>query len=337
MNLKNEKTYVIAEIGSNHNGELGIGKVMIEEAKKAGCDAVKFQLFKSETMYAPNTPDFAGYKDVPALIKSLELSHEHAVKYQNYCEQIGIDFLVTPFCEESLKFLVELGVPSLKIAGFEASDPRFVDMCAASGLPLIISIGNGMNVRDAIILEDRLAHKLKCRDFVFLHCNNAYPTPIEDSCLDTIIEMKRSLKYAKIGFSDHTEQTVTPAFAVMNGAVVIEKHFTLDKKMPGPDHNFAVIPRQLREMVQLIRLAEKTKKNKPFGGTKSESAFKSACRSVVLKKDVAVGEELTENNITTRRPYVQGSIKASLFYDMLGKTAKKSLSEDQILMEDSTE
>lgn len=327
-------TYVIAEIGSNHQNDLVLGKQLIQEAANAGCNAVKFQLFKSEKLYDTNTPNFANYKNVTKLMKDLELSTEHATEYALLCDELRIDFLITPFDEDSLDFIHKLGVNKIKIAGFEASDPRFVKMCADVGQPLIISIGNGMSLADAIDLEDKLLWDWNFEsDITFLHCNSAYPTPYHDACLGTITQYKNNLSHASVGYSDHTEEIITPAFAVMLGATVIEKHITLDKKLKGPDHKFALEPLELREMVRLICEAEVALMVKPPGGTRSEQEFSNARRAVFAKRDIPAGTILTEELLTTKRPWLRNTVPASMYYDIIGAKLKTDYKAGDMLIE----
>lgn len=331
-------TFVIAEAGANHNRNFEQALALIDAAKTARASAVKFQTYSSETLYAKNTKNFAGYKDINQLIKDIELPREWQSELKSYCDSVDIEFMSTPFDEKAVEELVDLGVKRLKIAGFESTDWRFVDMVASSGLPLIVSAGIGFS-SDKFPTLFKITEKYS-NDLTVLHCNNAYPTPPEDSGL-CILKSYKSIfddKY-KIGLSDHTTSTLTPALAVAAGASTIEKHFTLSRLLPGPDHPFALEPDQLCEMVSLIDEAEaclfpsKLPSTRVEGGVYSQSEFpmRHARRSVVALSDIKEGESLTLSNITTKRPYNEGNVPASDFFRVLGARAQVDIKEDVCL------
>jgi N,N'-diacetyllegionaminate synthase len=321
------KTFIIAEAGANHNKEWNKATQLIDVAKEAGADAVKFQTYSSETLYSKNTPDFAGYKNVNKLIKDIELPREWQKDLKQYCDEVGIEFMSTPFDEQAVQELVDIGVKRLKIAGFESTDPRFVDMVASTGLPIVMSIGIGFKWSHWGLYID-IFEKYN-NDVTLLHCNNAYPTPPEDVFLDTIKTMALDSRY-RTGFSDHTLSPYTPSLAVAAGATVIEKHFTLDKTLPGPDHPFAVEPHELKIMVDHIRYAEKCVGHK-IGFSSSEEKFKQGMRSIVVKKPIKKGEVFTVDNITTKRPFLEGNV-AALDWDItLGKTSDKNYNIDDFI------
>lgn len=319
-------TFIIAEAGANHNRDFNKALRLIDTAVTAGCSAVKFQTYSSETLYASNTPDFAGYKDINKLIKDIELPREWQKDLKSYCDEKGIEFMSTPFDEQAVQELVDLGVKRLKIAGFEATDPRFVEMVASAGLPVIMSVGIGFELK-YLGLYERLFKRFN-NEVTLLHCNNAYPTPLEDvdlTQIDTLLQFNRNWK---VGFSDHTISTLTPAFAVIRGAQVIEKHFTLDRLLPGPDHAFALEPEELTLMVKQIRDAEKTLTKSFDQYTPSEMSFKNARRSVVSIVELNEGDILTQKNITTKRPLLDNSIPANDFFSILGQTVLKKIPRD---------
>lgn len=322
-----KKTFIIAEAGSNHNRNFEQALKLIDAANAAGANAVKFQTFSSETVYSKNTPDFAGYKNINKLIKDIELPREWQIDLKGYCDKKGIEFMSTPFDEQAVEELVDLGVKRLKIAGFEATDPRFVEMVASTKLPIIMSTGIGFkwnHWQSYVDIFEKYGN-----DVTLLHCNNAYPTPPEDVFLDTIQSMKSNTKY-RIGFSDHTMSPYTPALAVAAGATAIEKHFTLDRTLPGPDHPFALEPDELKIMVEQIRYAEKCK-GKKDGLSSSEDRFKTAMRSIVAKTPIKKGEILTKENITTKRPFLEGNIPALNWTDTLGKVADRDYDIDNFI------
>jgi sialic acid synthase SpsE len=321
-------------VGSNHNGDFAKALSLIDAAKTAGCDAVKFQTFSAATLYSKYTPDFAGYKNVYKLLEDNEMPRHWQKELKKYCDEQNIEFMSTPFDERAVDELVELGVKRLKVAGFESTDPRFINMVAKTGLPLIISLGIGTNLYFIDNILDEISNEV-----TFLHCNNAYPTPYEDIKLDSVKKLISiseddfaDYKF-KVGLSDHTPGILIPPVAVGMGATCIEKHFTLDKKLPGPDHHFAINPVELAEMVQNIRIVEKTGGIKPLY-TKSEEKFKIGTRSVIAKTDLVKGTILTEDNVTTKRPFTDGSIPAASYYEVLGKVLKADVKEDEMLLWD---
>lgn len=324
------KTFIIAEAGANHNRDFEQAKALIDVAKESGADACKFQTYSSETLYSKNTQDFAGYKDINKLIKDIELPREWQSDLKLYCDEVGIEFMSTPFDEEAVQQLVDIGVKRMKIAGFESTDLRFVDMVASAGLPMIISLGIGSDFTIIPRILD-IANNRGIDDVTFLHANNAYPTPAEDANLDTIKSLALDTRY-KTGISDHTMSTLTPALAVAAGATVVEKHFTLSKRLTGPDHPFALEPHQLKEMVDHIRYAEKCMGHKDGKLTQSEMNFQNAMRSVVAKTPLKSGDILTIDNITTKRPYVDGAVPAINFFDVLGRKVESDIDTDCQLM-----
>jgi N,N'-diacetyllegionaminate synthase len=323
------KTFIIAEAGANHNRNFNQALSLIDVAVESGADACKFQTYSSETLYSKNTPDFAGYKNINKLIKDIELPREWQKDLKQYCDEKGIEFMSTPFDEKAVDELVGLGVKRLKISGFESTDFRFVDMVASSKLPLIISLGIGFKMNYLGKLFD-IAEKYG-NELSFMHCNNAYPTPIEDVGIDIVRQSAQDTRY-RWGLSDHTESPFTPALAVAAGATIIEKHFTLSKKLPGPDHPFALEPNELKQMVEHIRFAEKSiQKQTSDGISNSEQSFTGAMRSVVAKKNIVKGEILTIDNITTKRPYLEGNTPASDFEWVLGNKASKNYKFDDFI------
>lgn len=311
------KTFVIAEAGSNHNGDFKNAIKLIDIAKESGASAVKFQTAIAENLYAINTPPIAGHGDIRKLIKSIELPREWQPNLKKYCDKVGIEFMSTPFDEEAVQQLVDLGVSRLKIAGFESSDFRFVEMVASTKLPLIISIGIGFPMKyigKVLDICDKYGN-----DLTLLHTNNAYPTPMEDVDLGKIRSLKQLRGVSKVGLSDHTTSILTPSFAVASGAEVIEKHFTIDRKMEGPDHPFAVEPSELKMMINHIKHAEKAMVRHTSEYTPSEVEFSKARRSVVSSADLKAGDVLTYENITTMRPLLETSIPAMEYDNMIGK------------------
>lgn len=325
--------FVIAEAGANHNRDFKQALRLIDAAKHAGADAVKFQTYSSETLYSSNTPDFAGYKNVNKLIKDIELPRKWQKHLKFYCDEVGIEFMSTPFDEKAVDELVSLGVKRLKISGFESTDPRFVRMVASAGLPIVVSAGIGNNIFSINNIINWIKEEQKEPDITVLHCNNAYPTPDKDINLSRIGAISHCYPGVKVGLSDHTEGILAPALAVAKGAVCIEKHYTLSKDLPGPDHPFALEPYELSQMVEMIRAAEIMCSDTQFSLTESEKGFSKAMRSVVVNKKIKKGEKFCFSNITTKRPYLVGNIHASRYYDLVGKTATKDYKFNDFILE----
>lgn len=325
------KTFVIAEAGANHDRKIEQAFSLIDVAFASGADAVKFQTYSSETLYSKDTPDIAGYKNLNKLIKDIELPRSWQKDLKNYCDEVGIEFMSTPFDEKAVEELVDLGVKRLKISGFESTDFRFVEMVASAKLPLIISLGIGfpMNYLGKIF---EISNKYN-NDLTLLHCNNAYPTPPEDINLGVIKSLSLDSRY-KTGLSDHTTSPLTPALAVAAGAEVIEKHFTIDRNLTGPDHSFALEPEELKKMVEYIRFAEIVSGNKTSRFTSSEEDFKQIRRSVVAKVDIKPGETLSIENLTTKRPYLEGAVPAIDFFEILGYRTDSFINKDTQVTKD---
>ena len=324
------KTFVIAEAGANHNKNFNQALKLIEIAKESGADAVKFQTYTSETLYSKNTPNFAGYHNINQLIKDIELPRDWQKSLKAHCDMMDIEFMSTPFDEKAVEELVDLGVKRLKIAGFEATDVRFLDIIASTKLPLIISAGIGCSL-DFIGKIEEVCYSRGCNDLTILHCNNAYPTPQKDINLSTIKDIKTYYPLVKVGLSDHTMNVLTPSLAVTMGATVIEKHFTISRNLPGPDHPFALEPKELKEMIDNIRLTEVSLGRKKEQYTESEEKFSKARRSIIAKDYINAGEVLTVNNITTKRPFLEGNIPASKWDDIIGLKSTKNYKPDDFI------
>jgi len=323
--------FVIAEAGANHNRNIKQAFTLIDIAKSSGADAVKFQTYSSSTLYSKNTPDFAGYKNINKLIKDIELPREWQAELKQYCDDIGIEFMSTPFDEAAVEELVSLGVKRLKIAGFESTDPRFVRMVASAGLPIIVSAGIGSNIDSIQNIINWISLEQSNPDITVLHCNNAYPTPDCDINLNRIDSIINRYPNIKVGLSDHTEGILAPSLAVAKGALCIEKHYTISKLLPGPDHPFALEPEQLKNMIEQIRIAEKMCRDTENVLTKSEMGFAKAMRSVVAACNVKKGEVFTKQNLTTKRPFLPGNVHSSRYYEVLGSIATRDYSKDDFV------
>lgn len=313
-------TFIIAEAGSTHCGRMDYALELIEKAKEAGCDAVKFQVF-SDKLYAPNTPDFGGYKDINSLMASLVLPREWLPVLKARCDNIGIEFMATPFDEEAIKLLVDLGVKRLKIAAFESSDPRFLKLCGKTQLPLIISLGVGaLRPIDIYNMIQEVSDDFP--EITFLHCISKYPTPPEEACLAYVSVLSNDDEAAwGGGYSDHTTDVFTPSIAVALGARVIEKHFTLSRQLDNPDAPHSLEPHELKEMVRLIRETEKKIRFRTYAIEQTEQW--GCTRSIFAACDIPAGTVMKESDLTTSRPFLNGYVHASRFYEVVGQKAIK--------------
>jgi len=307
--LNNKSIIIIAEAGVNHNGSIELAKILIDIAAEAGVDFVKFQTFKAETLVT-QTADKAEYqKEITntdesqfEMIKKLELDRKTHEELIDYCKIKDIQFLSTAFDQDSIELLAELNIPLFKIPSSEITNLPYLRYIGKMGKPIIMS--TGMSTLDEVhnalnILIESGAKKDK---ITILHCNTEYPTPMEDVNLKAMLTIRDELG-VKIGYSDHTLGIEVAISAVAMGATVIEKHFTLDRTLPGPDHAASLEPDELKSMVTAIRNIE----NAMGGGIKkpSSSEIKNMPvirKSIVAKKSIKKSEKFSEDNLTVKRP-----------------------------------
>lgn len=328
------KVFIIAEAGVNHNGSLEIAKKLVDKAVLAGADAVKFQTFKAEKLVCRNTKK-ADYQMQTTdrnesqfdMLKKLELKPEMHEELMKYCVQKNIMFLSTPFDEESMRYLVAIGVNIIKLPSGEITNYPLLCEAAKTGKKIILSTGMSdlKEVRDAVSVLQ--AHG--SRDITVLHCNTEYPTSMEDVNLRAMLTIKEELG-VEIGYSDHTKGIEIPIAAAALGATVVEKHFTLARNMEGPDHKASLEPDELKKMVDAIRNIEKALGN----GIKipSDSERKNIAivrKSIVAKCDISKGEEFTVENITTKRPGT--GISPMRWNEIIGQRAKKDYKADELI------
>lgn len=326
------KVYVIAEAGVNHNGQYEIAKSMIYEAAKAGADAVKFQTFKANLLVSRKAPkaeyqiDATGTNETQLMmLKKLELTEDEFRELANYARKVNIDFISTPFDLESIDFLKSLNMPYWKIPSGEITNKPYLMEIATTKKPVIIS--TGMSTMKEIQEALDIFCEYDSGMITVLHCNTQYPTPYEDVNLRAM-ETLRSHFGLKVGYSDHTLGIEIPIAAVAMGANVIEKHFTLDRDMDGPDHKASLQPEELADMVKAIRNVEAALGNGEKKPTPSERAnINVARKSIVAKRDILKGEVYTEENITAKRP--GDGLSPMRWYEVIGKTAKQDFKADE--------
>ena len=325
--------YIIAEAGVNHNGSFELACRLADAAKTAGADCIKFQTFRAEKLVS-RTAGKADYQKKTtgdssqlAMLKQLELSFDDFRKLKAYCEAIGIQFLSTPFDLESLAFLDELGVPFWKIPSGEVTNLPFLLAAAKTGRPAVLS--TGMCEMEEIRAAVEALRTGGAPEIRLLHCNTEYPTPFEDVNLRAMATMREAFGL-EVGYSDHTRGIEVPVAAVALGAAVIEKHFTLDRNMEGPDHKASLEPAELAAMVSAIRNVEKalgTAEKKPSPSEQKNIAV--ARKSIVAKTAIAAGETLTEDNLTVKRP--GSGVSPMRWFEVLGSRANRDYQEDELI------
>jgi len=330
------KTFIIAEAGVNHNGRLDLAKKLIDVAVEAGADVVKFQTFKTEEVISEIAP-MAEYqkknvgkeKSQIEIVKEFELSFEDFKELKNYCDNKGIMFLSTPFDIESARFLKDLGLEIFKIPSGEITNYLLLREIGSYRKKVILSTGMADlgEIEDAIdVLVDSGTTR---ENITLLHCTTEYPAPMEEVNLKAILTLKEAFKLP-VGYSDHTPGIEVPIAAVALGAVVIEKHFTLDKNLPGPDHKASLEPHELKQMVSAIRNVEKALGNGIKKPSKSELKNRDIARkSIVAKIRIKKGEIFTEENLTTKRPGT--GISPIRWDELIGKTANRDYEEDELI------
>lgn len=327
------KVLIIAEAGVNHNGDINIAKRLIDEAKKCGADIVKFQTFNPQklasryaTMAEYQKENLGVEESQEAMLSKLTLQPEEYVELAEYCHKVGIKFLSTPFEIESIHFLDSIQdiwkIPSGEITNY----PYLVEI-AITGKAVILSTGMSTlkEVQDAIdVLQDNGAGKI-----TLLHCTTNYPAPMKDVNLNAMLTLKQECG-CEVGYSDHTRGIEVPIAAVAMGATVIEKHFTLDRGMEGPDHKASLEPDELRAMVMAIRNVENA-----MGDGKKEPAASEianiaiARKSIIAAKPIKAGERFTIDNLTTKRPGT--GINPMRWNEVLGQKAKRDFAEDELI------
>ena len=335
--LKQNKIIIIAEAGVNHNGDMAKAKALIDKGAEAGVDYVKFQTFKAGNLVTKQAKR-AAYQDRNTqdndtqyeMLKKLELSQAVHQELIDYCAQKGVQFLSTGFDIESLEFLARLGITIAKVPSGEITNLPYLRKVASLFPEVILSTGMAtiIEIKDAVkVLTDNGVNRDK---ITVLHCNTEYPTPMEDVNLRAMLHIQQEVGVA-IGYSDHTLGIEVPIAAVALGATIIEKHFTLDKTLPGPDHKASLEPDELKAMVSAIRNIEKA-----VGGSGlkevsiSEAKNKPIARkSIVAAKKIVKGELFTIENLTVKRPGT--GILPMQWDEVIGKTAKKDFEEDDLI------
>lgn len=329
------KTIIIAEAGVNHNGDFEKAKELVQVAAQAGADYVKFQTFKADKITSKSAKKAAyqtknvndGDNSQYAMLKKLEMPHEWHIQLKEYANELGIQFLSTAFDHESIDYLDELEQPFFKIPSGEITNKPYLQHIASKGKPVILSTGMATMEEIGAALDVLEESGLGRKDVSVLHCNTEYPTPMEDVNLKAMLHIKREFD-VKVGYSDHTLGIEVPIATVALGAEIIEKHFTLDRSLPGPDHAASLEPDELKAMIQAIRNVEKALEGNGIKEpSKSEQKNTAIARkSIHLRNDVKKGTQLIAEDLIMRRP--GDGISPMKIDQVLGKIVRLDLQED---------
>lgn len=327
-------TNIIAEAGVNHGGSLAVAKQLALAAKEAGADAVKIQTFRGDRVVSAEAPK-ASYQlkstdpqeSQLEMLRKLEFPEADYPALLDYCAELGIEFLSTPYNEEDVDFLVSIGVKRLKLASISIAEPHFIRYAASTGLPLVLSAGMATmgEIESAVLAAQSVGN----HDLVVLQCTTNYPSLIEDTNLLAMISMREGLQI-RVGYSDHTESDTACIAAVALGAEVLEKHLTLDRTAEGPDHACSCNPDEFRVLVGKVRETERCLGSAVKAPTAAElENMPGMRRSLVARRDLAAGEILTEADLTLRRP--MSGLRPSLIDELVGKPLRAPLAIGEFL------
>lgn len=338
------KVLIIAEAGVNHNGSMRIAKQLVDKAVEAGVDIIKFQTFKSEKLVSKEAKQAEyqqrniGKKDEGqlAMLKKLELSVEDHYELIQYCKEHNIRFWSTAFDMESIEFLHSLNMDLWKIPSGEITNYPYIRKIASYGEPIILSTGmcELSDIESAIKVINEYWPIVNSQhpkaDITVLHCNTEYPTPFADVNLKAMLEIGEKFG-VKIGYSDHTKGIEVPIAAVALGATVIEKHFTLDKNMEGPDHKASLEPDELKTMVNAIRnIAQALGTGHKIISESERKNIEIARKSIVAACPIKKGDVLTEENLTVKRP--GNGISPMRWNEVVGTIAIKNFDEEEMII-----
>jgi N,N'-diacetyllegionaminate synthase len=327
--------YVVAEAGANHNRDLGLARELIDVAASTGADAVKFQVYSGKSLYSTKTPRFrylenvAADKPVHELLEDVALPREWIGELVEYARGRGLPCFATPFDADAVRELVEAGVPALKIASFEIVDLELIAAAAATGLPLIVSCGMARygEIDDAL---DAVAGA-GGRDVALLQCASLYPAPPEIMNLRAMATMRRAFG-VPVGLSDHTTGNAVALGARGLGMQLLEKHFTLDRTMSGPDHPFAIEPAELQELVAGIRAIEGALGAGRLDGPsdlEAEEMFRLARRSLIAARDIPAGTVISREHLVVKRPGF--GIMPKHIDHVVGRRARTDIEQDDVI------
>ena len=323
------RTLIIAEAGVNHNGSLELAKKLIDIAKYSGADIIKFQTFISEKVVSKHAKkaDYQKKNDTSGesqleMVKKLELSFDEFVELKEYCNKKSIEFLSTAFDFDSIDFLYSLGMHRWKIPSGDITNLPYLTKIARLNKPIILS--TGMSTMSEIRKSISVLKENGAGDLTVLHCTTEYPTPFK-----AMLSIKEEFG-VKVGYSDHTKGIEVPIAAVALGATVIEKHFTLDRNMEGPDHMASLEPNELKAMVDAIRNIESALGNSVKQPAKTEKKNMVVARkSIIAKRAIKAGEILNEDNLTVKRP--GNGVSPMRWFEVMGTIAMRDFEEDELI------
>ena len=328
--------YVIAEIGSNHNGDMGLAKKLIDSAKSCGCDAVKFQSWTPDSLIANEEYERnQKYNDSPkkhfgslrAMVEKYYLRREQHFELKKYCANAKITFISTPFSIEEVDLLEELKVPFYKIASMDVNHLLLLEYVAKKNKPVILSTGMATlaEIENAVKTIEAAGN----RQIILLHCIAVYPPAYEDIHLNNIAMLRQTFGYP-VGFSDHSRGAVIPLASVALGSCLIEKHFTLDKDMPGWDHEISADPREMKIIVEESRnIVEALGGYQRIIGKAEQAKKLRFRRSLVAKSDLKKGSVLTLSDLTFKRP--ETGIRPDEAKYVVGRKLKRNISRDEVI------
>jgi len=331
---RGEPTFIIAEAGVNHNGELGKAKELIEIAAEAGADAVKFQTFIPEEFVAEQAPK-AAYQKVTTnveqsqidMLRDVSLSFRDFVTVKDYCDDKGIVFLSTPFDPKSIDFLAELSIAAIKVTSTDTNNLPALKHIASKNLPVIVS--TGMSTLGEVETAVDAIYSTGNHQLIILHCTSNYPTLPEDCNLRSMLTIEQAFQTI-VGYSDHTLGTEISIAAVALGASVIEKHFTIDKSLPGPDHQASLGPNELKALVICIRNTEKALGDGTKKPVQRELEVKDVVRkSIVAAVDIPPGVRITADMLAMKRPGT--GIEPGHIDFVVGRIAKREIQKDELI------
>jgi len=318
-----EPTFIIAEAGSNHDGKLEQAKKLIDIAAEAGADAVKFQAFKADKLF-----NKVKNKEIVDKLEILEVHKDWYEELLNYTDKKGLIFLSSAFDEDSADLLDSFGIAAYKVASYELTHIPLLEYIAEKNKPVILSTGmaNESEVKEAV----ECIYSAGNGQVIILHCVSQYPAEPGNVNLKSLLALKRIFD-CPVGFSDHTETIYAPIAAVALGSTVIEKHFTLDKSLPGPDHAYALEPEELKQMVYRIREVERMLGTEEIKPTESEINERGWRRAIYAACDISEETIITKDMLTIVRPSPEGSLAPKYLKELLGKRIKKNIKKGDFL------
>lgn len=331
-----KKIKIIAEAGCNHNGKLRLAFKLVNAAKKAGADAVKFQLFNPDELVTKKAPkaDYAKkftsrFKNQYEMQKKISLSYKEHLRLKKYCDKKKIEYLCSAFDIESLNVLRKFKLKTFKIPSGEINNVKYLRHLGGFKKNILLSTGMSSKKEIIFALKSLINSGTSKKKIIILQCNSEYPTPYKDINLQAMVSFKKEFN-CDYGFSDHSLGIEVPIAAAALGAKVIEKHLTLNKKFEGPDHHMSLLPKELEKMISSIRNVEKALGIKTKIVTKSEKKnIKVARKSIVARLEIKAGEKFTIKNLTIKRP--GNGIPANKYFNLIGRKSKRIFKKDELI------